>query len=654
MTGIALIDVAIGVIFAILTFSLIASSLQEAMASIFNWRGRLLRRGLFRLLESAPVSKKLIETSFFLPTGMSKKSPLHDVRLTFDFLNNPSIQALQGSKSFIGGLWDSLTGSGNGDAAAQANADRTAARSEARAQYRQSMQENEDQLKADGDQDRYDTRKKQLAAWMSRREVGIEDETAIPTNGMDGHGRMPSAIPKETFATALLETLYTRAEAQFEHAITEARAKAETARTETQAAVEAAVRQAQASNQNAPGDLQKFTDNAQVMLHGIAAPEVAYGKTFAQEMAKNADLALETVRPLIDALPMDKRLKDRVKSILKDLSISRELHAQLDNLDDLFEAGEAKLQQQLAQIDAKVELVRQEIGEWFDRSMDRVTGWYVRRAKYVLFAIGLFMACVVNFDLIGYSGQLLRDEQLRQRIVGQAETSVAAEAVAGLQVQRQTGLIFAVLETNTTRDGEISDNEFTQNQSRIQTATRRELGLPANPSDPISDDQKTAAIATLNETLKSMAGAFPTDSNGDGTIDDAERTAAADAYIKNVQAQYGQSVEVLKTQFADQGVHMGRTCKKRKAQDGESWLWALWSDSWTKCVLDQWSWPAFLSWLMIGLGCTMGGQFWFDLLKSVFRVRAAASGLNSDLKKLAGGVPASGQGAGGQSSPPTA
>ena len=53
------------------------------------------------------------------------------------------------------------------------------------------------------------------------------------------------------------------------------------------------------------------------------------------------------------------------------------------------------------------------------------------------------------------------------------------------------------------------------------------------------------------------------------------------------------------------------------------------------CVVDQVSLAALLSWIVIGLGCTLGGQFWFDLLKNTLKVRAAAAGVRTDAERTA-------------------
>ena len=52
MTGLVYLDIAIGVIFLVLVFSLFAGAIQEAISAIFNLRAKSLREGIFRMLGS--------------------------------------------------------------------------------------------------------------------------------------------------------------------------------------------------------------------------------------------------------------------------------------------------------------------------------------------------------------------------------------------------------------------------------------------------------------------------------------------------------------------------------------------------------------------------------------------------------------------------
>lgn len=212
MTGIIYLDIAIGIIFMLLVFSLFASAIQEAIAGIFGWRGKALAAGLKRLLQAE-----------------------------FDeFWTNPLIEPLQGP--------------------------------------------------------------------------------SLTFNDKEGGRRKPSYIPPEIFAKAILT--------QFGLA------------------------------GKAPSDL------------------------------------LTTIRndPKLRDSPMGKRIQAVVTGV---------------------EGGVAEAEQAIA--------------NWYDTTMERVSGWYTRRAQFILFVIGLFMAVSTNTDMIAYAVELREDDSLRQSLVQKAEEYAALD-----------------------------------------------------------------------------------------------------------------------------------------------------------------------------------------------------------------------------------
>lgn len=58
---------------------------------------------------------------------------------------------------------------------------------------------------------------------------------------------------------------------------------------------------------------------------------------------------------------------------------------------------------------------------WFNGSMDRASGWYKRRTQWMLFAIGLATALVMNIDSVTVTRRLLDDDDLRAAAVRAAE-----------------------------------------------------------------------------------------------------------------------------------------------------------------------------------------------------------------------------------------
>jgi hypothetical protein len=57
---------------------------------------------------------------------------------------------------------------------------------------------------------------------------------------------------------------------------------------------------------------------------------------------------------------------------------------------------------------------------WFNESMDRLSGWYKRKATLLAFIIGLVLAAILNVDSIGLAQHLWREPAVREALVANA------------------------------------------------------------------------------------------------------------------------------------------------------------------------------------------------------------------------------------------
>jgi len=62
--------------------------------------------------------------------------------------------------------------------------------------------------------------------------------------------------------------------------------------------------------------------------------------------------------------------------------------------------------------------------DWFNDSMNRVTGWYKRQVQTILFLLGLAMAISLNIDTIGMAKKLSKDKTLRAQMVQMSQTEL--------------------------------------------------------------------------------------------------------------------------------------------------------------------------------------------------------------------------------------
>lgn len=149
-----------------------------------------------------------------------------------------------------------------------------------------------------------------------------------------------------------------------------------------------------------------FTDTERELLIAnmkLSLTEVA--KVF-DKGSKEHQLILEQIRYIDEeAFEQIKYLIDRLPKSVKE-SIFALAH---------------RAQSKVETVDKDINQLRKEIELWFDRSMERATGVYKRNAKGVAILIGLLIATVANADTFYMVGKLSTDRDLRNMIAQNAE-----------------------------------------------------------------------------------------------------------------------------------------------------------------------------------------------------------------------------------------
>ncbi len=90
--------------------------------------------------------------------------------------------------------------------------------------------------------------------------------------------------------------------------------------------------------------------------------------------------------------------------------------------------------------DDDVGRARAGVEQWFDGTMDRVSGWYRRHTQALLFALGITAAVVMNVDALYVMERLTTDKAFRAAVVAEAAAEKASdrspdEALAALQAK---------------------------------------------------------------------------------------------------------------------------------------------------------------------------------------------------------------------------
>jgi hypothetical protein len=77
----------------------------------------------------------------------------------------------------------------------------------------------------------------------------------------------------------------------------------------------------------------------------------------------------------------------------------------------------------------------QRVEAWYDDTMERVSGWYRRRAQLVLFMIGLLVASFANADTFDVTNRLWTDQPVRAALVQQATEVAQVENLDALEAE---------------------------------------------------------------------------------------------------------------------------------------------------------------------------------------------------------------------------
>jgi len=85
-----------------------------------------------------------------------------------------------------------------------------------------------------------------------------------------------------------------------------------------------------------------------------------------------------------------------------------------------------------------LDLARKSLEDWFNSSMDRVSGWYKRSTQWVLLVVALVVTVGVNVDTLALADFLYHDPAARSALVTSAESATkqapsSAEAAAALE-----------------------------------------------------------------------------------------------------------------------------------------------------------------------------------------------------------------------------
>jgi hypothetical protein len=115
-------------------------------------------------------------------------------------------------------------------------------------------------------------------------------------------------------------------------------------------------------------------------------------------------------------------------------AIRAEIAAAIEAIDDIpgidGKQVQATLQTIWLSVDRDAKEFRAGVERWFDRGMERVSGWYKRRSQVILWVLGGVLAVGVNVNALAVADTLWRDAAVRDALVARVEAGDAGSEPA--------------------------------------------------------------------------------------------------------------------------------------------------------------------------------------------------------------------------------
>lgn len=232
-----------------------------------------------------------------------------------------------------------------------------------------------------------------------------------------------------------------------------------------------------------------------------------------------------------------------------------------------FEGGDPDDSEAVAK---SLERYKANLARWFDNQMDRVSGWYKRESKTILFILGLVIVAAMNVDTIVVARTLWKDPTTRQLVQDAAAAQLAAQTATS-----------APATTATTVEG-------------TPPAVAPVIRLACKKASAVGPSPTTTATVATTTT----------------TPEDTIRTALDCATVFPI------------------GWRTSKTCyvNRRGAPEVCSGRWDRVQDVWFSIVRRPFGALLKLMGLLITAGAiTYGAPFWFDMLNRFANLRSTGA-----------------------------
>jgi hypothetical protein len=224
---------------------------------------------------------------------------------------------------------------------------------------------------------------------------------------------------------------------------------------------------------------------------------------------------------------------------------------------------------------------RQNIEDWYNASMDRVSGWYKRRAHVAILIIGFIVTMGLNADSITIAKRLSTDKALRESLVAAADAYAKANAATPTPTPTST-------------------STSTPTPASKPTPTPKPTAKPTPTPTPNATSSPAAAAPTPTPT--------PTPTDICSEKECKENRASPQCKLKESQCKLQTLGLPIGWDLPDDpqtkwpGLHFW-----------EAGFWSGWAGQLRIHLL---------GWLLTALAVSLGAPFWFDMLNKIIVVRS--------------------------------
>jgi hypothetical protein len=283
--------------------------------------------------------------------------------------------------------------------------------------------------------------------------------------------------------------------------------------------------------------------------------------------------------------------------------------------------------------------VRENIENWYNSSMDRVSGWYKRRTQLISLLIGLLIAIAINADTIAVFKSLSNDDALRNTVVAAAQEYVKAEN----QTQTSRGIAqISGTTSGTSRSSTTSGGATSGSTGTTSGATTG--GTTAGTTSGATIDSTTTGTASGGTTTGTTSGTssgsttsggavavIPPNQRIEETLNQLQELRLPIGWdwedpLGTVETARSSLQDALKENKQDKAKIALATLNLKKAvYDSTKYVKNFNAISNRSLAIPTSGGGWFLKaigWLITAMAVSLGAPFWFDLLNKFMVIRS--------------------------------